>query len=231
MSETTRSAADEIDSDPDSDSDEGHLERSRRVWNWWSDHYELSESDYEPMRETAVGYLGLEPGDAVLDIGCGPGVNFELLRKAVGSEGRVVAVDYSPEMVDRARGRVADRGWENVAVRRADATRVELEPSAYDAAIATLSLSVMPSPERAVERVRDALVPGGRFAVFDIRLVPSGPLRIVNPLLARALHLVANWNADADVPAAAERVFGECEVVETYFAGVNYTAVATRPDE
>ncbi|WP_135536656.1 class I SAM-dependent methyltransferase [Halostella pelagica] len=223
MSETTRPAG-ESRSDPDG----GHLERSRRVWNWWSDHYERSESDYEPMRETTVRYLDLEPGDAVLDIGCGPGVNFELLREAVGPEGRIVAIDYSPKMVDRARKRVTERGWENVEVRRADATRADLEPSAYDAAIATLSLSVMPSPEEAVERVCDALVPGGRFAVFDIRRVPSGPLRIVNPLLARALHLVANWNVDSNVTTAVERTFGDCDVVETYFAGVNYTAVATR---
>jgi ubiquinone/menaquinone biosynthesis C-methylase UbiE len=205
-----------------------HLERSRRVWDRWSDHYGLSEADYEPMRETAVEYLDPEPGDAVLEVGCGPGVNFELLRDAVGPEGRVVALDYSPKMVERARARIADHGWENVTVRRADATRVDLDPESFDAVLATLSLSVMPSSEDAVERVRAALRPGSRFVVFDIRPFPSGPLRVVNPLLERVLHLVANWNTDADVLAAVESAFGECRVVETYFAGANYTAVATR---
>lgn len=212
----------------DTSTRQAHLERSRRLWDRWSDHYGLSESDYEPMRETAVEYLELEPGDAVLEIGCGPGVNLELLRDAVGPDGRVVALDYSPKMVDRARARVADRGWENVTVRRADATRVDLDPESFDAALATLSLSVMPSPEAAVERVYQVLRPGGRFVVFDIRTFPSGVLRVANPLLERALHLVANWNTDADVPSAVKSMFGECAVVETYFAGANYTAVATR---
>ena len=223
--------SDAIESPGDEDrigSQRAHLDRSRRVWDRWSDHYGMSESDYEPMRETAIEYLDLEPGDAVLEVGCGPGVNFESLRDAVGPDGRVVGLDYSPAMVDRARTRVADRGWENVTVRRADATRADLAPASFDAALATLSLSVMPSPLAAVERVREALRPGGRFVVFDIRTFPSGPLRVANPLLKRALHLVGNWNTEADVPAAVESVFGECELVETYFAGVNYTLVATR---
>ena len=211
-------------------SHEAHLQRSRRVWDRWSDHYGLSESDYEPMRETAIEHLDLDPGDAVLDVGCGPGVNFEFLRDAVGPEGRVVALDYSSGMVDRARDRVADHGWENVTVRRVDATRADLDTASFDAALATLSLSVMPSPEMAVERVHEALRPGGRLAVFDLRPFPSGPLRLANPLLVRALRLVANWNADADVPTAVASAFGDCEVVETYFAGANYTAIATRGD-
>ncbi|NHN60735.1 methyltransferase domain-containing protein [Halorussus sp. JP-T4] len=205
-----------------------HLERSRRVWDRWSDHYGLSEADYEPMRGTAVEYLNLEPGDAVLDVGCGPGVNFASLRDAVGPHGHIVGVDYSPAMVDRARARVADRGWENVTVRRADAGRVDLPAESFDATLATLSLSVMPSPRAVAERVHEALRPGGRFVVFDVRAFPSGPLRVVNPLVRRALHLVGNWNTEADVPTAIESAFGECEVVETYFAGLNYTAVATR---
>jgi ubiquinone/menaquinone biosynthesis C-methylase UbiE len=201
------------------------------VWDRWSDNYAMSEADFEPMREAAVERLDLEPGDAVLDVGCGPGVNFELLRDAVGPDGRVVALDYSPKMLDRARARVADHGWENVTFRRADATRVDLDPESFDAALAalaTLSLSVMPSPEAAVERVHEALRPGSRFVVFDIRSFPSGVLRVLNPLLERTLHLVANWNTDADVPAATESVFGECQVVETHFAGATYIAVATR---
>lgn len=198
------------------------------MWDRWSDHYGLSESDYEPMREEAIEYLDLEPGDAVLDVGCGPGVNFEMLRDAVGPDGQVLALDYSPEMLDRARARVADHGWENVTVRRADATRVDLDTESFDAALATLSLSVMPSPEAAVGRIYEALRPGSRFVVFDVRTFPSGPLRVVNPLLGRVLRFVANWNTEADVPTAIESAFGEYEIVGTYFAGLNYTAVATR---
>jgi demethylmenaquinone methyltransferase/2-methoxy-6-polyprenyl-1,4-benzoquinol methylase len=205
--------------------DEAHLERSRRVWDRWSDHYDRSEADFAPMREKAIDYLSLQSGDTVLDVGCGPGVNFESLRDAVGPDGYVLALDYSPAMVERARARVEDRGWTNVEVREADATTTDLESGRFDAAIATLSMSVLPDVERAARNVRRALAPGARFVVFDLRQIPEGPLRVLNPLLVRFFRWYANWNADDDVLAALADVFGDVEVVETYFAGANYTAV------
>lgn len=206
--------------------DRAHLERSRRVWDRWSDHYDKSEDDYEPMRETAMTYLDVGPGDTVLDIGCGPGVNFATLSDAVGPEGRVVAVDYSPEMVERARDRIAEHGLDNVTVRRADATTADF--GECDAALATLSMSVMPDIERAARNVYGALATGGRFVVFDVRPIPAGPLRVLNPLVRRFIHWYANWNTGADVLPVLERTFDETQVVETYFAGANYTVVAER---
>lgn len=204
--------------------DRAHLERSRRVWDRWSESYDKSEADYEPMRETAMAYLDLDSGDTVVDIGCGPGVNFATLSDAVGPEGRVVAVDYSPAMVDRARDRIEKHGLKNVTVRRADATTAAFDRC--DAALATLSMSVLPDIERAARNVAAALVSGGRFVVFDVQPIPSGPLRLLNPLVRRFIHWYANWNTDEDVLPTLERVFDETQVVETYFAGANYTAVA-----
>jgi ubiquinone/menaquinone biosynthesis C-methylase UbiE len=210
---------------------ERHLERSRAVWDRWSDHYGLSENDFEPMREAAIDRLRLGPGDRVLDVGCGPGVNFEYVRRQVGSEGEILAVDYSPEMVERARRRVADRGWENVEVVCADAATADLG-AGFDAAVATLSMSVMPDVRAAVENVHGSLAPGGQFVVFDLRAVPGGPARVLNPLLRGLLYWLANWNPDGDVPGSLAAVFGESDVVETYAAGVAYAALATkRPSE
>lgn len=209
---------------------ERHLERSERVWNRWAAHYSLSESDFEPMREAAMDRLGLEAGDAVLDVGCGPGVNFQYLRNAVRATGHILAVDYSPEMVERARERVAEHGWENVDVRKADATRADLGDG-FDAAVSTLAMSVMPDIAGAVRNVYGSLVPGGRFVVFDLRPVPTGPLRVVNPVLRRALAWMANWNPDGDVLDSLGSTFDAVAVVDTYAAGTAYTAVAERAVE
>ncbi len=198
------------------------------MWDRWSDHYRLSESDFEPMREDAMDRLGLERGDAVLDVGCGPGVNFDRLRELVGPEGRVVGVDYSPGMVESARKRVADRGWENVAVVRADAASVGLDSESFDGAIASLSMGVMPDARATAEHVHALLRPGSRFVVFGLRPVPSGPLRVVNPLLSRCLRWVANWNPDNDVPGALRAAFDGVDVARTYGAGTAYTAVAAK---
>ncbi|RQG93254.1 class I SAM-dependent methyltransferase [Natrarchaeobius halalkaliphilus] len=206
---------------------QNHLERSRTVWNRWSDYYAMSERDLEPMREAAMDDLALERGDRVLDIGCGPGVNLERLRDDVGETGTVVAVDYSPEMVAKARDRIERHGWKNVEVHLDDATTIDLE-GRFDAAIATLSMSVMPDVRAAVENVHRLLVPGSPFVVFDIGGVPEGPARLANPFLRRFLRWYANWNPDGDVPGSLSAVFEESEIVDTYLVGTCYTVIARK---
>ncbi|RQH00871.1 class I SAM-dependent methyltransferase [Natrarchaeobius oligotrophus] len=204
-----------------------HLERSRKVWDRWSDYYAMSERDFEPMREAAIDRLGLEPGDRVLEIGCGPGVNFEALRAAVGESGSIVAVDYSPAMVSKARDRIDEHGWENVEVRLADATTVDLEGE-FDAAVATLSLGIMPDVRRAVENVHDSLAPGRPFVVIGLRAIPEGPARIANPFVVRFFRWYANWRPEADVLETLSSVYDECEVVDDALLGVAYTALCRK---
>ncbi|WP_226038969.1 methyltransferase domain-containing protein [Natrinema sp. DC36] len=206
-----------------------HLERSRTVWDRWSNWYEMSERDLEPMREATIDRLDLHPGDRVLEIGCGPGVNFERIRCDIGPAGELVAIDYSPEMVEKARERVETRGWENVEVRCADATTAEFDDP-FDGALATLSLSVMPDIRRATETVYRTLRPDTTFAVFDIGTISDGPARVLNPLIRRFLRWYANWNPDGDVVASLEAVFDECDIVDTYMAGTMYTVVCEKRD-
>ncbi|MDF9744037.1 class I SAM-dependent methyltransferase [Natrinema salsiterrestre] len=206
---------------------EAHLERSRTVWNRWSDYYGQSERDFEPIREAAIDRLTLEPVDRVLEVGCGPGVNFERIREEIGADGELVAVDYSPGMVANARERIEAHGWENVSVRQADATVVAFDKP-FDAALASLSLSVMPDVRRAVENVYRSLVPGARLAVVDVRPAPSGPLRVLNPLIRRFFRWYANWNPDGDVAGSLEAVFDTCELADTHFAGTAYTALCAK---
>lgn len=201
-----------------------HLERSQTVWDRWSDHYGLSETDFAPIRADAIDRLELRPGDRVLEVGCGPGVNFELIREKIGPDGELVAVDYSPGMIENARDRIETHGWENIELRRADATTIEFDGE-FDAAVASLSLSVMPDVRAAVENVYGALAPGAPFAVVDVGAIPNGPARVANPLIRWLLRWYANWNPDGDVPAALDAVFDSAEIVDTQFLGLSYTAL------
>lgn len=208
---------------------EDHLDRSRDVWDRRSRSYDRDERELAGHRETAIDHLAPRLGDRVLEVGCGPGTNFERLVAEIGETGTLVGVDYSPEMLARARDRVRDHGWTNVDLVEADATTGELG-GPYDRAIAILALSVMPDPHRAVANVYSSLAPGGTLVVFDVRTVPSGPVRVLNPLLRRFFRWYANWNPDGDVPRAVGAVFDDHDVVETSFAGIGYTMVAHKDD-
>src|SRR5215467_6410267 len=78
--------------------------------------------ELEPWRKEAVKRLHLKPGDLVVDIGCGTGLNFALLQEAVGETGRIIGVDLTDAMLEQARLRIAREGWKNVELVQADAS-------------------------------------------------------------------------------------------------------------
>lgn len=181
------------------------------------------------LRRAAAERIGLRRGDSVLDLGCGHGVNLALLEARVGPSGRVLALDYSAEMLATLRGRADKRGWRNVETIAADAATVELPQVSLDGALATLALSVIPDQEGAIRRVRDALKPGAALVVLDGTDF-AGRARVLNPLIRAAFSRTANWDHRRDVPGALRDAFGDVQL-ETFNAGSIYLAVATRPPE
>lgn len=218
----------DVERRPEAEAEYGtHLQRSEIVWNRWSEWYRMSERDFEPIRNELIAQLGLEDGDRVLELGCGPGVNFDTIREAIGENGHLVAIDYSPEMVRKATARVEARRWGNIEVVRADATTANLG-GPYDAAIATLALSVMPDVERVVRNVHSALKPCAPLGVLDIQEFQSGPLRVFNPPLKWFLRWYANWNPNEIVRLVIDDVFGGFELLDTSMLGSVYTIKAKR---
>src|SRR5947209_14946962 len=91
-------------------------------------HYDITSRLYpvpgypqRAQRLRAVQALGLRPGDSVIDVACGTGLNFPLLQKAIGPGGRIVGVDLTDAMLARAEDRVEANGWSNVSLVQADA--------------------------------------------------------------------------------------------------------------
>ena len=69
--------------------------------------YDLELALFEPIRRAAIDRLALQPGEVVLDVGCGTGLSLPLLQQGIGAAGRIVGIEQSPEMIARARQRVA----------------------------------------------------------------------------------------------------------------------------
>src|SRR5437867_7962509 len=78
-------------------------------------------SALDGWRRKAVERLNLRPGDVVVDVGCGTGLNFAPLEDAVGPQGKIIGVELTDAMLDQARQRVAGRGWTNIELVLGDA--------------------------------------------------------------------------------------------------------------
>lgn len=120
----------------------------------------------------------------MLDVGCGTGLNFPLLRAAVGPSGTVVGVDRSASMLTRADRRIHRQGWDNVRACAGDAAQLSQalgDDHGFDAAVFCYSLSVITDWELAWEQTVARVRPGGRVAVVDLAL-PRGWGRLLSPI-------------------------------------------------
>ena len=118
-------------------------------------------------RRQAVSALGLKPGDTVVDLGCGTGLNLPLLYRGVASHGKIIGVDLSDAMLAQARQVVAANQWANVQLVCADAAQFVF-PSHVDAVLSTYTLTLVPDCGLVVSNACEALAPGGRIAVLDM---------------------------------------------------------------
>ncbi|WP_132057006.1 class I SAM-dependent methyltransferase [Halorussus amylolyticus] len=142
---------------------------AQQFYGRWADLYDFlarATPGLGRLRAHAADALALEPGDTVVEMGCGTGANFEHLRERVGPAGRVVGVDFTRGMLERARDRIEREDWRNVHVVQADATGIEFRESP-DAILATFVVGMLGDPGRAVNRWADMLAPGGSLALLD----------------------------------------------------------------
>src|SRR5262245_37270934 len=134
------------------------MARDVRHWDRMSGTpYDLVErlSTQAVYRRLIRTTLRLTPGDRVLDLGCGPGTYLDALRT---DGGHVLGVDYSPKMVAKARTRAAT--WDDVEIRHADATTLDLAPASVDAVLASFSISATQDVPATVANIHRVLRPG-----------------------------------------------------------------------
>ncbi|MGJ6979284.1 class I SAM-dependent methyltransferase [Aestuariimicrobium soli] len=160
-------------------------EQSRAVAGLFSalaDDYDRSGVDFfVPMATGLVEALAVQPGEACLDLGCGPGTASLVLAHRVGPTGRVLGVDLSDAMVQRARQEAADRGV-RVDYQVADAQDPEVPPGSFDVVASAMVIFFLPDPWRALGRWVELLRPGGRIGVSTFGPASPGWLEL-NSLL------------------------------------------------
>ncbi len=117
------------------------------------------------LRRRAAAACRLEPGDTVVEMGCGTGANLPYLRARVGPEGTVVGIDFTGPVLERARDLTAE--YDNVHVVRADATQPPLDVEGVDALLATFVVGMLEDPAGAVDDWCDLVGPDGHVVLAN----------------------------------------------------------------
>lgn len=232
----------------ETNSDRQGLEWQIGGWDRISQLY-LREVDprFAPVVENVIRRGGLSSGQHVLDLGTGTGTVAMAAAPLVGSNGRVTAVDISPEMLTLARRRVTGLGLKNVEFREGRAEAIPAEDEGFDVVLASLSLMYVIDRGVAAREIRRVLRPGGRLvaAVWagpnqcDIvlfqqtagRFAPPPPVPGVGPgALADPTAFVTQLS-DAGIHAHVETEelgfdFGDFELAWEVLAGVTTASLA-----
>ncbi|GJQ21630.1 MAG: arsenite S-adenosylmethyltransferase [Bacteroidia bacterium] len=117
---------------------------------------------------------GIMPGDVVLDLGSGAGNDVFVARRLVGDTGKVIGVDFTPAMIEKAEVNRRKLGYENVEFRLGDIEELPVESGSVNVVISNCVLNLVPDKLKAFQQIFRVLKPGGHFSISDI--VVSAPL-------------------------------------------------------
>jgi ubiquinone/menaquinone biosynthesis C-methylase UbiE len=203
------------------------LDEVRQTFTTWAPRYNVTHASPLLKRRAARLALGIQPGDRVLEIACGTGLNFPHLRELVGEAGQLVGVDLTPAMLALAWQQIAQHGWQNVEVREADVAQLPFPDEQFDRALCTFALNIIPEYERAIAEVQRVLVPGGRFVALEMKSMDLSSWSGRLGSLAHRLMGICAVDTSHRSLEAIQRTFDEVQV-QWHLLGMVYIAVATK---
>jgi ubiquinone/menaquinone biosynthesis C-methylase UbiE len=115
-----------------------------------------------------VEHAGLQPGQTVLDLGSGAGLDAFIARREVGESGHVIGVDMTGEMIAKARANARQSGFSNVEFRLGEIEHLPVESTSIDVVISNCVLNLVPDKRQAFAEINRVLKPGGHFCISDI---------------------------------------------------------------
>ncbi len=192
--------------------------------------YDIGATGSGRPRRQAVSLLRLEPGDTVLDIACGTGLNFPFIEAGIGPEGQLIGLDFSSGMLTKSRRKAERNGWANVHLIQADARTLSEELlrehagiDRVDKVLCTLGFTVIPDWEAVFDRSWALLKAGGRYADMDWWLERRN-------LFARFLEFISHGEVGRRCWAPLEEKSEEYSHT-TFIRGMVFVAAGTAPGQ
>jgi arsenite methyltransferase len=189
---------------------------------------------------TPVVIAHLQPGETVIDLGSGGGIDCFLAAKVVAPTGKVIGVDMTPEMLSKARKNAEKGGYRNVEFRLGEIENLPVADNVADAVISNCVINLSPNKSQVYKEAYRVLKPGGRFAVSDMVSLAPLPERLKNDVASYTgciagtvpAQQIETWLGEAgferiDIQTkkkSSEFIQGGAETLDAYIASADVTA-------
>ncbi|MEM6841711.1 MAG: arsenite methyltransferase [Bacteroidota bacterium] len=158
----------------------GATNSSDKVYNIMVDDYSET-SGYVEDADLGLGcglptqFAKIKKGDTVIDLGSGAGNDCFVARHETGSEGKVIGIDFTPTMIEKARINAEKLGYNNVEFREGDIDHMPVSENVADVIVSNCVLNLVPNKKKVIREIYRVLKPGGHFSISDIVLIGNLP--------------------------------------------------------
>ena len=156
---------------------------STEVYNIMADDYTQLEG-YNPDADLGLGcglptqFARIKQGDVVIDLGSGAGNDAFIARAEAGEDGRVIGIDFTPAMIQKAKRNAEVRGFQNVEFRQGDIEKMPVSANVADVIVSNCVLNLVPNKDGVFQEIFRVLKPGGHFSISDIVLEGQLPAEL-----------------------------------------------------
>jgi arsenite methyltransferase len=153
------------------------------VYNIMTDDYTHLKG-YQPDADLGLGcglptqFAQIKKGDVVIDLGSGAGNDAFIARAETGETGKVIGIDFTDAMIDKARANAEKLGFQNVEFRKGDIEKIPVSANTADTIVSNCVLNLVPNKDAVFKEIHRVLKPGGHFSISDIVLAGALPVKI-----------------------------------------------------